>query len=52
MVQILALLVLLDSVYIVCVTKAAIYFNNPKILFWYLLILFIGYSVKSGDGKK
>lgn len=52
MIKLLALQVALDVAYIICVTKAAIYFNNPRILFWYLLVLFTGYSIKLGDGKK
>ena len=40
--------------YAVCVTCAAVYFDNPKILWWYVLLGFIGFSYKSGgteDGK-
>ncbi len=42
------------TIYAVCVTYAAVYFNNPKILWWYVLMTLIGFSYKSGgteDGK-
>lgn len=46
MLKALMLSIVLDISYIVCVTKAAMYFNNPKILWWYLLVLIIGYSFR------
>ena len=44
--KILLLSIVLDTSFIICVTRAAMYFNNPKILWWYLLVLIIGYSFK------
>lgn len=49
--RVLVLSIVLDISYIVCVTKAAMYFNNPKILWWYLLVLIIGYSFKGSSAK-
>ena len=41
------------ATYAVCVTYAATYFNNPGILWWYLMMGFIGFTYKSGsDGKE
>lgn len=43
------------AIYAVCVTFAATYFDNPKILWWYVLLTLIGFSYKSGgeeDGKR
>ena len=40
--------------YAVCVTCAAIHFDNPKLLWWYALLCFLGFTYKSGgevDGK-
>lgn len=34
------------SVYAICVTCAAIWFNNPIILWWYLLLMLIGFTGK------
>lgn len=48
MIKLLALQVALDVAYIICVTRAAMYFNNPRILFWYLLVLIIGYNIRVG----
>lgn len=42
------------TTYAVCVTCAAVCLDNPKILWWYVLLGFIGFSYKSGgaeDGK-
>ena len=39
LIKVYAIFVTVLIAYIVCVTKAAMYFNNPKILCWYLLIL-------------
>lgn len=41
------LCITLDIAYIICVTRAAMYFNNPKLLWWYLLVLLIGYNVRT-----
>ena len=41
------------ATYAICVTFAAVHFNNPGILWWYLIMGFIGFSYKSGsDGKE
>ena len=38
------------SAYSVCVTFAAIHFDNPKLLWWYLMLGVIGFTYKSkGD---
>ena len=42
---------LLKIVYCVCVTAAAIHFNDSSILWWYFLSCTLGYSYSS-DGKK
>lgn len=34
------------SAYSVCVTYAAIYFNNPNLLWWYLMLGVIGFTYK------
>ena len=39
-----------DAVYVACVTMASIHFENYNLLWWYLLVLFTGYSVKSRKG--
>ena len=36
------------SAYAVCVTYAAVYFDNPKTLWWYVMLGFLGFSFKSG----
>ena len=43
--------VAIKTTYAVCVTCAAVYFDNPKILWWYVLLGFIGYSYKSGGAE-
>ncbi len=46
--------IVIMSVYAICVTYAATYFNDPGILWWYLLLGVLGFSYKSGgaeDGK-
>ena len=40
--------VVIMATYAVCVTYAAVYFNNPKVLWWYLLLGVIGFTYKSG----
>lgn len=41
------------ATYAICVTFAAVHFNNPGILWWYLMMGVIGFSYKSGsDGKE
>ena len=42
---------ILKIAYCVCVTVAAIHFNNTNILLWYLMSFMFGYSYSS-DGKK
>ena len=34
----------IKSVFAVCVTVAAIHFNNAWILWWYILLAFLGYD--------
>ena len=43
--------ILIKITYCVCVTVAAIHFNNTNILWWYLMSFMFGYSYSS-DGKK
>ena len=41
------------ATYAICVTFAAVHFNNPGILWWYLMMGVIGFTYKSGsDGKE
>lgn len=40
--------IIIDLAYTVCVTVAAIHFDKPSILWWYVLLLCIGYRVKTG----
>lgn len=42
---------LLKIAYCVCVTAAAIHFNDPGVLWWYLLSCAFGYNYSS-DNKK
>ena len=51
MIKYFMLNVTLDIAYIICVTKAAMHFNNPKILFWYFLVLVLEYSFKVGRNE-
>lgn len=39
--------VLIRVSYILCVTAAAFHFHKPVLLWWYLLVLLIGYSYKT-----
>lgn len=43
--------VIIKVAYCTCVTIAAINFDNPKLLWWYLLSFMFGYTYKS-DGAK
>ena len=36
-------------VYVACVTYAAIMFDNPKILAWWILAILMGFSCKTQD---
>ena len=36
--------IVVKSVYAVCVTCAAVYFHNPKLLWWYVLLMLIGFT--------
>lgn len=38
---------LIEVTFIVCVTLAAIHFEKPSMCWWYVLVLFLGYSVKT-----
>jgi len=40
--------VLLKIAYCICVTVAAIRFNDPALLWWYLLAFAFGYTYSSG----
>ena len=40
------------ATYAMCVTFAAVHFNNPGILWWYLLLGVIGFSYISDSDKK
>ena len=40
------------STYAVCVTCASAYFNDPSILWWYLLLAVIGFSYKAEKEDK
>lgn len=40
------------TAYVICVTLAAIAFNNPILLFWYVLVLFLGHSYSSTTKKE
>lgn len=39
--------IVIKSVFAICVTVAAIYFKNAWILWWYVLLMLIGYDYKS-----
>lgn len=46
--------ILIMGIYATCVTYAATYFNDPKILWWYVLLTVIGFTYKTRgaeDGK-
>lgn len=43
--------IFIEVSYVVCVTFAAIHFENARLLWWYLLALVIGYTFKQGEGK-
>lgn len=36
------------TTYAVCVTYAAIHFNDPSILWWYLMLGFMGFTYRKG----
>lgn len=38
--------IIIEAVYIVSVTAAAIHFEKPSLLWWYVLLCFMGYSLK------
>lgn len=44
--------IVIKSVFALCVTVAAIHFGNARILWWYILLLFMGYDYKETSGKK
>ena len=44
--------IIIMSVFAICVTCAAIYFNNPVILWWYLLLTMIGFTGKTKETTK
>ena len=44
--------VLIKGIYAICVTVAAISFDKPAILWWYLLLLLVGYELSSEHKNK
>lgn len=44
--------IIVKSVYTICVTVAAIYFAKPAILWWYVLLLLIGFGWEKGDNEE
>lgn len=40
------------ATYAICVTFAACHFNNPGILWWYLMMGVIGFTYNSGSKEK
>lgn len=36
--------IIIKSVFALCVTMAAIYFNNAWVLWWYMVVPFLGYE--------
>lgn len=46
-IKFIAITIMLQSVYVACVTIAAMHFDNPKLLWWYVLVLLLGYSYET-----
>ena len=44
--------IIIKSVFALCVTMAAIYFKNAWILWWFMIVPFIGYDYKETPTKK
>ena len=44
--------IIIKSIFALCVTVAAIYFRNPNILWWYMVVPFLGYDYKETPIKK
>lgn len=44
--------IIIKSVFALCVTMAAIYFNNAWVLWWYMVVPFLGYEYKEIPTKK
>ena len=44
--------VVIKSVFAICVTAAAMYFNNAWILWWFIVLSFLGYDYKETPTKK
>lgn len=42
--------IIFDVVYVTCVTTASIHFENYNLMWWYLLVLFTGFSIKTKKG--
>lgn len=42
----------IKSVFAVCVTVAAVYFHNAGLLWWYVLLLLLGFEYKETPIKK
>ena len=43
--------VAIKSIYAACVTVAAVCFDKPSILWWYVLLLFLGWDYKEIPSK-
>ena len=44
--------IIIMSTFAICVTFAAVHFNNAGILWWYLMMGVIGFTYKSGSDEK
>lgn len=41
--------IIMQAIFVVCVTLAAIHFERPSMCWWYVLVIWMGYSI---DSKK
>ena len=44
--------IILKAIFFICVTIAAIYFQKPSLLWWYILGCFMGYEYESTPDSK
>ena len=44
--------IIIETTFVICVTLAAIHFERIGILAWYLLVLLMGYQVKTQKEEK
>lgn len=44
--------IIIMSVYAICVTLAAIHFNDAGVLWWYLMMGVIGFTYKTGSDEE